>query len=190
VTLPADWVQLLDELVAQANALKGNFFRSVELRWGYPDDVISGEGARENGGRFVTAGTRAVYASLDEETAMREATSRKSRLGGASQILLKDYPRMTYVLTIVLSRHVDLRLVAASPGGRKLVDSCSLPDLEPSKAVGQYLFSKGVQGIIFPSVVCNGANMVVSRDVSPSPSIEIENRTEIIKLLREFGKRT
>jgi len=189
VTLPEEWVVLLDELVSGAGNLEGVFFRSVELKWGHPDDVISGEGTKAKGGRFVAEGMRAVYASLDEETATREATVRKVRLGGASQIQLKDYPRMTYVIGIELSMCVDLRLLIESPKGNEIIDACSQSDLAPSQGVGKYIFDKNVQGIVFPSVVCDGANVVVSKDVKPSPKIEIANRNDIVKILKELGNK-
>ena len=85
----------LGVLIAGATSLKGDFFRSVAFRYFHPDDVISGEGTRLHGGRFVPVGVRAVYASLEEETALREVTSRKSALGGQSQISVGEYPRMT-----------------------------------------------------------------------------------------------
>ena len=71
--------------------------------------MISGEGAKAKGGRFAPKGTRAVYASLDEETATREVTARKARLGGRAQISLKDYPRLTYVISVEATRCLDLR---------------------------------------------------------------------------------
>ena len=86
----------LGVLIAGATSLQGDFFRSVAFRYFHPDDVISGEGTRLHGGRFVPVGVRAVYASLEEETALREVTSRKSALGGRSQIGVGEYPRMTY----------------------------------------------------------------------------------------------
>ena len=68
----------LVELIAGATTLQGDFFRSVAFRYFHPDDVISGEGTRLNGGRFVPVGVRAVYASLEEETALREVTIRNT----------------------------------------------------------------------------------------------------------------
>jgi RES domain-containing protein len=67
-------------LIADAAPIRGDFFRSVAFKYFHPDDVISGEGTRLNGGRFVTVGVKAVYASADEETAMREVTARKTAL--------------------------------------------------------------------------------------------------------------
>jgi hypothetical protein len=76
----------LAELIAGATSLRGDFFRSVAFRYFHPDDVIRGEETRLYGGRFVPVGVRAVYASLEEETALREVTIRKSALGGRGQI--------------------------------------------------------------------------------------------------------
>jgi RES domain-containing protein len=59
----------LDELIAGAVPLKGDFFRSVAFHYFHPDDVISGEGTRLNGGRFVAVGAKAVYAR-DHATAL------------------------------------------------------------------------------------------------------------------------
>ena len=69
MTLPRQWQKHVLALVEQASPLEGEFFRSVELAYAHPDDVVSGEGTRSHGGRFVRPGLRAVYGSVDEETA-------------------------------------------------------------------------------------------------------------------------
>jgi RES domain-containing protein len=74
--------QQLAELIERAGPLKGNFFRSVAFRYFHPDDVISGEGTRIHGGRFVPKGVKAVYASLEEETAAREVLIRRTAFAG------------------------------------------------------------------------------------------------------------
>jgi hypothetical protein len=104
----------LAKLIAGATSLQGDFFRSVAFRYFHPDDVISGEGTRLHGGRFVPVGVRAVYASLEEETALREVTSRKSALGGRSGISVGEYPRMTYVLSVATQRNLDLAATLSS----------------------------------------------------------------------------
>jgi len=78
--------QQLDDLIAGAAPLEGDFFRSVAFHYFHPDDVISGEGTRLNGGRFAPVGVKTVYASFEEETAAREVNVRKRALGGRSQI--------------------------------------------------------------------------------------------------------
>jgi RES domain-containing protein len=92
VKLPAGWRGAIDSLCHDVKPFEDSCFRSVELAWAHPDDVISGEGTKAKGGRFVPKGTRAVYASLDEETATREVTARKARLGGEAQISPKTIP--------------------------------------------------------------------------------------------------
>ena len=97
----------LAELIKGATSLRGDFFRSVAFRYFHPDDVISGEGTRLHGGRFVPAGVRAVYVSLEEETTLREVATRKSAMGGRSQISVGEYLRMTYVLSVATNLVVD-----------------------------------------------------------------------------------
>jgi RES domain-containing protein len=62
------------------------------FRYFHPDDLISGEGTRQHGGRFVPVGVRAVYASAEEDTALREVTQRKTTLGGERQIEVANIP--------------------------------------------------------------------------------------------------
>jgi hypothetical protein len=76
VTLPPQWEKDALALVEQASPLEGQFFCSVELAYGHPDDMISGEGTQMYAGRFVKPGSRAVYGSADEETAFKESAAR------------------------------------------------------------------------------------------------------------------
>lgn len=73
MTLPRQWQRHVLALLARARPLEGQFYRSVELSYAHPDDVISGEGTRLHGGRFAAPGIRAVYGSFDEHTATGEA---------------------------------------------------------------------------------------------------------------------
>ena len=63
---------------------------------------------RQYGGRFVPLGVRAVYASVEEETALREVALRKMTLAGERQFDVGEYPRMIYLLTISTQRNLDL----------------------------------------------------------------------------------
>ena len=108
MTLPRDWQKHVLALVQRAAALEGEYFRSVELTHAYPDDVISGEGTRLHGGRFVKPGVRAVYGSAEEPTAVRESAARRDRLAGRVALPMISYPRITYVIAMKLAHHVDL----------------------------------------------------------------------------------
>ncbi|MFZ0899095.1 MAG: RES family NAD+ phosphorylase [Candidatus Sulfotelmatobacter sp.] len=188
--LPAGWRSAIDSLCHDVKPFEDSCFRSVELAWAHPDDVISGEGTKAKGGRFAPKGTRAVYASLDEETATREVTARKARLGGEAQISLKDYPRLTYIVSVGAKRCLDLRKAGDDAVLKQTLKAALDPDdVAASQEVGDYLGAKGIDAIIFPSVVCSGANVVVFRDAGPPPLIEIQNREEILEAIENLAKR-
>jgi RES domain-containing protein len=190
VSLPPGWSRVLDELVARAISVEDTFFRSVEITYAVPDDVVSGEGTRLNGGRFAPASTRAVFASLDEETAVREAAARRRRLAGTPPIDPKAYPRMTYLIKAQMTKCVDLRSTAGSQDSDEMLKAALDPDdQEASQHVGKYLLARGVDGIIFPSVLGGGTNLVVFKDADPTPFVDILNRAEVLKALREFANR-
>lgn len=188
--LPDGWHRALDLLCASAAPFDGPCFRSVELAWAHPDDVTSGEGTRLHGGRFAAKGTRAVYASLDEETATREVTARKVRLGGQAQIALKDYPRLTYVLSIQTRKCVDLRNTGNIKVLEDLLRAVSDPDdLGPSQEVGAYLAEKGIDAVLFPSVTGAGANVAAFLDSDLPAKVVIDNRDEILLEVQKLADR-
>jgi hypothetical protein len=49
VKLPDGWREALDLLRDSAMSFDDSCFRSVELAWSHPDDVISGAGTRSKG---------------------------------------------------------------------------------------------------------------------------------------------
>lgn len=190
MSLPPGRSHVLDELAASAKSVEGTFFRSVEITYAVPDDVVSGEGTRLNGGRFAPAGTRAVFASLDEETAIREAAARRRRLTGTPPIDFKAYPRLTYLIKAQMSKCVDLRAIAGPQESDEMLKAAlDVDDQEASQDIGKYLLARGVDGIIFPSVLGAGTNLVVFKDADPAPFVDILNRDEVLKALREFAQR-
>jgi RES domain-containing protein len=130
---------------------KGDFFRSVAFRYFHPDDVISGEGTRFHGGRFVPVGVRAVYASLEEETALREVTSHKSALGGRSGISVGEYPRMTYVLSVATQRNLDLAAKLPSDLADMVRVCLRGSGYSVSRELAAIWISEGVDSVVFPS---------------------------------------
>jgi RES domain-containing protein len=189
VSLPPKWERDALALVEHASPLDGSFFRSVELAYGHPDDVISGEGTRQYGGRFVKPGVRAVYASANEETAFKESAARISRLRGRGGTRIVAYARITYVIAVDLTTHVDLTVGRAS---RALVAPClDANDVAASQEVGEFLRRNGVQGIVFPSAIPGfiGRNVVVFRETTPPPAVVLVNRHEILTGLRRLADR-
>lgn len=188
MSLPEPWQAVLGGLIQGAGSLEGEFFRSVEIRYAHPSKVISGEGTRLQGGRFARPGVRALYVAADEVTALQEVTARKQRLGGQQQIPLTNYPRVTYVIRVRLSLHVNL----ANPAVRShpMVQACLDTDLMISQEVGGFVRLRGAQGIIYPSAVpgSTGTNLIVFLDVSPESAVELVNRDLVNRLIREWAQ--
>ena len=190
MTLPRQWEKHALALIAAASPLEGEFFRSVEIAYAHPDDVVSGEGTRLYGGRFVKSGMRAVYGSADEETALRESSARTSRLAGRSGIALIEYPRITYVIAVKAATYVDLS--TASTDAASIVPACLAPsDLAASQEVGEFVRSRGVQAIGYPRAIAGfqGRNLVIFRDVTPAPMVALVNREQILEELRRLARR-
>ena len=181
----------LAELIARATSLQGDFFRSVAFRYFHPDDVISGEGTRLNGGRFVPVGVRAVYASLEEETALREVASRKSALGGRSQVSIGEYPRMTYVLSVATTRNLDLAATLPSELASVVRPCLSRPGYSVSQELAAIWISEGIDSVVFPSATGTGRNVAVYLANAAAGSVVVRNRAEVLAALRRprAGKR-
>lgn len=189
MTLPRQWQKRALALLERAGPLAREYFRSVELSYAHPDDVINGEGTRLYGGRFVRPRVRAVYGSAEEHTAIREAVARKERLAGAPRIPIADYPRITYVIALKLAVHIDL--TAGDADVEALLSSCLGQNLGDSQEIGEFWRQHGGQGVVDPSAVpgLGGANVAVFRDVAPPPEIVLANRDRIVEELRRLSRR-
>jgi RES domain-containing protein len=174
----------LDELIAAAFPLKGDFFRSVAFHYFHPDDVISGEGTRLNGGRFVPVGVKAVYASLEEDTAMREVTTRKSALRGRNQINVGEYPRMTYVLTVATHRNLDLAATLPLDLADIVARCLSSPQYSASQELAAIWIAEGIESVVFPSATGVGRNVAVYLENAGARSVVVRNRDKVLAALR------
>jgi RES domain-containing protein len=174
----------LAELIARATSLNGDFFRSVAFRYFHPDDVISGEGTRLNGGRFVPVGVKAVYASLEEETATREVTVRKSALGGRRQIKIGEYPRMTYVLSVATNRNLDLAGTLPSELASVVAHCIRESGRSASQQLAGIWIAEGIESVVFPSTTGLGRNIAVYLANAGLGSVVVRNRDEVLAALR------
>ena len=174
----------LSELIARATPLKGDFFRSVAFRYFHLDDLISGEGTRLYGGRFVPVGVPAVYASCEEETASREVTTRKKALSGRGQIDLRDYPRMTYVVGINTKRNLDLTVNVPPDLSVVLCRCLRAESRAASQALATIWIAGGIESLLFPSVAGGGCNVVVYLQNAGSDSVVVRNREAVLAALR------
>jgi RES domain-containing protein len=174
----------LAELIAGAPPLEGDFFRSVAFQYFHPDDVISGEGTRLHGGRFVPIGVRAVYASLDEETAMREVIARKNALGGLERIAIEDYPRSTYALSVATRHNLDVSAKLRPELSRVVAECLRHASHAASRELAAIWIAQGIESVVFPSATGAGRNVVVYLDNAGPGSVAVRNRAEILATLR------
>lgn len=146
-----------------------------------PADVLSGAGTRAHGGRFAAVGTRAVYLSATDSGAGKEVTARKARLGGAAQISTEKYPRVVYAVEVNLKRTLDLSALGSSQTANAIrAASLAKNDLAASMDLAQELETKGIQGLLFPSVVGGDNNLVVYLANCSAKALTLNNEQQVI----------
>lgn len=170
--------------MAHAQPFEGTFFRSVAYRYFHPDDVISGEGTRRYGGRFVPVGISAVYGSVDEQTAVQEVSARQQMLKGNSQVDFRDYPRLTYVLHVKTERHLDISGDLPSDLNT-IIQECSQPgDHEASQRLAELWIAEGVESVLFRSATGSGKNVLVYTTNAGEGSVAVANREALLSKMR------
>jgi len=190
VTFSAKQQKAINRWISRAAPIKGLFFRSVEYRYMDPMDVLSGAGARANGGRFAPIGTRAVYLSATDAGASKEVTARKSRLGGIGQISIDKYPRIVYAVVVDLKKALNLSSLGSSQTVEAVRAAClDKDDLRPSMELARELIAAGIQGLVFPSVVGGDDNLIVYRANCGRKAISIQNEREVIDQVRGIAGR-
>lgn len=185
-------LERLSELVAvlrrTAKPINSQFFREVELKWGHPDDVVSGEGTFLHGNRFVPQGIHAIYASLTEETALQEYNYGQASVFG--RFLKPKAAHITYPIDVKAERSVDLRPYVIDPKFQDLIAKLlAVGTHTASQEFGTELIDQGVQAILYPSAVPGhlGSNIVCVLDTSPRPHVRVANYDDVVKRLREIG---
>ena len=125
-----------------------------------------------------------MYASFDEQTALREVTARSSLLHGRNFIEFRDYPRMIYVLRISTQRNLDLS-VPLGPDLHKVFTHALVPrDHKASQALAGIWIDAGIESVVFPSATGAGRNVVVYLSNSALDSVIVHNRAAVLAALR------
>jgi RES domain-containing protein len=174
--------------IGTAKPLEGTYYRSVEHRYMNPNEVLSGTGAKKFGGRFAPKGMKAVYLSSSDEGASAEVLARKKRLGGDAQINLDKYPRVVFSVTVALSFALDWSKAPSTRLLAPLRRRCMIPDdLRQSMEIGQILHDAKIQGLIFPSAVCRGRNLVVYLNNCKPRSLRIDNEEGLMETITKIA---
>lgn len=136
----------------------GDAFRFALPRWGTVEHLLTGEGALRAGGRWHPIGAfRAVYASLDPETALAESLAHFRRFGVADRDAM---PRTLNAVTVSLQRVLDLtdgavRRHLVFSQARMLAEEWWVRQAQDEEAITQSLGraarAAGLEGMIVPS---------------------------------------
>ncbi len=159
----------------------GVAYRSVVPRYAGSLQLIDGVGSRTFGARWNTKGEfRAVYASLDEMTAMLEATSQNRHYGiPVHQAFPRVFAAIEFQLAAVLMQNdagvpSRLGLTAAQlvrEPWRKLQER---GQEALTQAVGRAAWTLGLEGLLVPSSENPvGLNLVVFNDFVPFDRMKI-----------------
>jgi RES domain-containing protein len=152
--------------------LNGIIYRVASVRRSNPGDLIAGVGSQMTGGRWTPRGAfRAVYASLDEATALDEARQQNLRQGVPPWMAL---PLVLTALEVDLQPALDLtdgrvRRVLRVSRDRMLFEPWWLQQNQGrealTQAIGRLARGNGFVAILVPSAARpQGANVVIYPD--------------------------
>ena len=172
-----------------AGAWTGDLYRFAAPRWASPAHLLSGAGGFEAGGRWHPVGLcRAVYASLDPETALAESLAHYRRF----QWPIRDaMPKTLHAVAAQLHQVLDLaqgairqrlglsfkRILEERWWERQEQDEEAV-----TQAVGRAAFQLGLEGLLVPSAArAGGAGLVFFPDNQrPQSTLEIINPGELL----------
>lgn len=173
----------------------GDSWRFQDAKYPHPEEILSGEGSRFRGGRWNRKRhNRAVYGSVDAETAVKEVTAWSRKLG-----LKFRAPQIFVAIGLDLSEAVDL----TDNDTRKIVGvslkSILNDDWEASQASGQEslcqalgraVFTVGGEAIIAPSSAAkNGVNIAYfPENRKPGSRVAIYKKDVLEKILKRRKK--
>ncbi|MEE8452885.1 MAG: RES family NAD+ phosphorylase, partial [Thermoguttaceae bacterium] len=174
-------VQGLFDLIAEclplAVELDAPVFRSAGVKYANEKDFVSGEGAGYNGGRWNPPGIKAIYASLDPVTAVKESFQEFAKYGFKSTDIK---PRVIAGAKVNVRRLLDLTDARIR---RKLgfpLDELTQEDWAAiqnageeswTQAIGRGCRAAGFEGLLAPSARHRpGKNVVVFPDKLDSDS--------------------
>jgi RES domain-containing protein len=186
----AEFVYRLGKLSPKAAPWRGITFRSVELEYAVPEQIVSGEGSLKFGGRWnAPESFPVIYSSTHPGTAIEEAF----QLAADYELAPDDLkPRITCGIEWNLSRVIDLT-GSGLPAWLKLADWMqeNFSRINESgfetlcQALGRAARNSGASALISPSArVTGGVNLVVFRDrLRTAESMRLLGKEELTKYL-------
>jgi len=144
---------------------EGTFFRFQSISFPDPKDVLSGQGARDRGGRWNTPGLATLYGSTTDTTALEECKANDRYYGVETKgprLLVAVEARVVAMLDLtasVIRRTLGVTLnELAAEDWRKLLQS----GMESaSQALGRAAATNGASGVLVRSATVPRASNVV-----------------------------
>lgn len=172
---------------------KGRVYRCVELAWARPSYLVSGEGTRRFGGRWMSPGTtEAVHAATSEALALKESGGIFGNYGINRP---RATPRVSVELTVSLSQIWAITRAAEvlAPG---LLDELLCEDWRTcnqhgqeslGQALGRLVWEGGLEGLLVPSARDRrGRNLIWFPSALADDSVvEISGRTDLEQWLAD-----
>ncbi len=153
----ADLLRGVKDAVRHVGPWEGRVFRAVELEWARPEYLISGEGTRKHGGRWMYAGIAPVaHAAMTEALAIKESRRAFAYYGISKP---RNNPRVSVEIEVKLKRVLRLspvETIFSNLSNEELL----LEDWEKvsgkgretlAQAIGRAAWKSGLEGMVVPS---------------------------------------
>jgi RES domain-containing protein len=165
---PVDLDVVLELLLASTNPLRTVVYRATAPQFATAVHLVSGIGAKESGQRWNPRGVAAVYAGMEEATALAECGARQT-LGAGLPIGARARTLVVTPVEVKLDRVVTLSSPPLDAGtiAILLTEDHRDPALAPThgQRIGAALALAGIQGISVPSAArVEGRCLVMFRD--------------------------
>jgi RES domain-containing protein len=165
----------------------GTVFRFQTVDFPAPKDVLSGEGARQHGGRWNPPGQATLYGSTKDATALEECKANDRYYGVVTKgprLLVAIEARLTRVLDLTMPamrRNMGVTLAElASEDWRKLL-AAGRESL--TQAVGRAVVASGGSGLLVrSSAVPRGVNVVMFPGINVGDCSEVVGGDRLEKL--------
>lgn len=165
----------------------GTVFRFQTVAYPAPRDVLSGEGARQHGGRWNPPGLSALYGSTKDATALQECKANDRYYG-----VVTKGPRLLVAIEARLDRVLDL----TKPGMRRKL-GVTLAGLASedwrmqlaagresvTQAVGRAVVASGGSGLLVcSSAVPRGVNVVMFPGINSGDDLAVVEAEKLEQL--------
>jgi RES domain-containing protein len=168
-------------------AWRGTFFRFHTVDFPTTKDVLSGDGARNHGGRWNPPGVATLYGSTTDTTALEESKANDRYYGvetKSPRLLVAIESRLTRVLDLTdpnIRRALDVTLTElAAEDWRKLL---AAGKESFTQALGRAVAAAGGSGLLARSAtVRRGVNVIVFPGVRAGDHLEVVEGAKLARL--------